>query len=154
MQVSERFAWPSTCTHTERGLSRDSECLRVVRKLSGSRKPRGRRQQRKDGRLKCRFHATLEPRKRLWPLLTYLPVLAPLSRLPHPPTTPFRSTSPRSVFPPFSFPPYGSTRSSSDLLSALQLSRLGYRISSYRSCGPNAEGSTGCEEKRGRRGRK
>ena len=53
-------------THTDLELYRDSECLRAVGKLSGCRKPRGRRQQRgEDGSLKCRFRATLEPRKRL-----------------------------------------------------------------------------------------
>lgn len=48
-------------------LSRGAECLRAVRKLSASSESvaRGWWWKRKDRRLKCRFRATLEPRKHL-----------------------------------------------------------------------------------------
>lgn len=63
-----------------RKLSRDAECLRAVRKLLGSTRGWRRRRKRTDRRLKCRFRATLEPRKHLnAPFLP--PGLAPLSRL-------------------------------------------------------------------------
>jgi len=77
-------------TATE-AFSRRAECLRAVRKLSGSRRVRAGRDEagrlvdgwkRKDRRLKCRFRATLQhPRKR--PL--FLPDPAALNALTSPP---------------------------------------------------------------------
>lgn len=70
-----------------RKLSRDAECLQAVRKLSGFQRVRtsqGRGWKRLDRRLKCRFRATLEPRKHLSPLarITSTPsLLFPLSLL-------------------------------------------------------------------------
>lgn len=72
--------------------ARPSVCESRFRKLSGV--PGSRARAREDGRLKCRFRATLESGSP--PLLTYIPLFAPLSCLLSPP--PFHLSA--TVFAP------------------------------------------------------
>ena len=75
-----------------RDYARPSVCESRFRKLSGV--PGSRARAREDGRLKCRFRATLESGSP--PLLTYIPLFAPLSCLLSPP--PFHLSA--TVFAP------------------------------------------------------